>query len=119
MGDVMMLQGSHSIFPLSVVDDDIRARTTALALHPTGPLWGAGEAPVRQAVRQLEHEVVAGFPVLCRGLERAGLKQERRALRMKVLEPDLERLEQDVVVIHFQLPRGGYATSVLREMLIW
>jgi tRNA pseudouridine13 synthase len=115
----MMLQGSHSIFPLNVVDDDIRARTAALALHPTGPLWGSGEPPVREGVRRLEHEVAVGFPLFCRGLERAGLKQERRALRMKVMEPVLEFSEKDVVVIYFRLPRGGYATSVLREMLIW
>jgi tRNA pseudouridine13 synthase len=118
-GDAMMLQGSHSIFPLDAVDDEIRARTAMLAIHPTGPLWGAGETPVRARVRALEHQVAAEFALLCRGLEGAGLTQERRALRLKVLEPGLELLEDGVLVTCFRLPKGGYATSVLREMLVW
>jgi tRNA pseudouridine13 synthase len=118
-GDVMMLQGSHSIFPLEVVDDEIRARTAALDIHPTGPLWGVGEALVRGGVRALENEVVADLPVLCQGLERAGVARERRALRVKVLEPSLELVGRGAVAIRFRLPKGSYATSVLREMLVW
>ena len=41
---------------------------------------------------------------------------ERRALRMQVRDVEVS-VEPDAVRLRFALPRGGYATSVLRELL--
>ncbi len=40
----------------------------------------------------------------------------RRALRIRLVEPRLERLGE-TLEIHFELPRGAFATAVLRELI--
>jgi tRNA pseudouridine13 synthase len=60
--------------------------------------------------------VAARFPVLARGLEAAGLEQERRPLRTRVRELTW-RLDSEMLELAFGLPAGAYATSVLREVV--
>jgi tRNA pseudouridine13 synthase len=116
-GDVMMLEGSHSVFPVTVEDTTIQQRMMDCDIHPTGPLWGKGELLSRDSVLGLEQTAAADYPVLCQGLAAAGLKQERRALRVRVREVGLETPADGIAVISFRLPAGAYATVALRELL--
>lgn len=116
-GEVAMLEGSHSVFPVEAPDITLGERLQALDLHLTGPLWGRGEPMSRGAVRALEEATMAGWPVFRDGLVAAGLAQERRALRIVLREPAFS-LEGDGLTLAFQLPAGSYATAVLREMLL-
>lgn len=116
-GEVLMLAGSHSIFAATEVDETIRQRVAAFDLHPTGPLWGAGALRSTGAVRELEEAVAITLPVFRDGLAAAELKQERRALRLIILETALEFPEPGVAVFNFRLPAGAYATTVLRELI--
>ena len=115
-GEVLMLAGTHSIFAVDDVDETIRQRIAAFDLHPTGPLWGAGDLRSGGVVRVLEEAAAATLPVFRDGLAAAGLKQERRALRLAVREATLEFPEPGVAVLAFKLPAGAYATTVLREL---
>jgi len=85
-------------------------------IHPSGPLWGAGELPTLGVVNVLESQVVSAFDTLCDGLARAGLKQQRRALRVQVQALQWEMVGNDVLLA-FNLVSGCYATSVLREIV--
>ncbi len=116
-GDVMMLEGSHSVFAAPEADDLLERRAAVQDIHPTGPLWGRGDLASGGGVRVLEEALAALFPVFRQGLEEAGLKQERRALRVKVTGLELESVAADVVALHFRLPAGAYATTVLRELV--
>jgi len=116
-GEVLMLAGSHSIFPAGDGDEVLRQRVADFDLHPTGPLWGAGELLSSGAARMLEEAVAAEWPIFRDGLPAAGLKQERRALRLLVTAGRLELPESGVAVVEFQLPAGAYATTVLRELV--
>lgn len=116
-GDIMMLNGSRSVFSVADVDELIQQRIDAFDIHPTGPLWGRGTLDSSAAVDALEHEIAERFCDLCQGLERAGMKQERRALRLLVTEFDW-KLEQNSLTLNFFLPSGCYATSVIRECLV-
>jgi tRNA pseudouridine13 synthase len=117
-GDALQLQGSHSFFVAPDIDATLQARVQAGDIHPTGPLHGRGEPPVQGACLALERRVLADYPDWLQGLEAAGLKQDRRALRLPV--PDLRwRLAApDRLVLEFSLPAGAYATSVLRELVV-
>ncbi|MFZ1640417.1 MAG: tRNA pseudouridine(13) synthase TruD [Candidatus Contendobacter sp.] len=115
-GEVLMLAGSHSIFAVDEVDETIRQRIATFDLHPTGPLWGAGELRSGGPVRELEEAVAATLPVFRDGLTAAGLTQERRALRLAVRDATLEFLDAQTAVLNFKLPAGAYATTVLREL---
>ena len=116
-GDVAMLDGSHSVFPLPAVDESLQARCEQLDVHPTGPLWGRGALPTSDDVMALESEVLGEHEVLRQGLEAAGLEQQRRALRHPVRELHWQWLDGETVQLRFFLDRGNYATSVLREVL--
>jgi len=116
-GEVLMLAGSHSIFTVDEVDETIRQRVAAGDVHPTGPLWGAGELRSSDAVREGEEESAATLPIFRDGLAAAGLAQERRALRLLVGEAKLDFPEAGAAVLDFRLPAGAYATTVLRELL--
>jgi tRNA pseudouridine13 synthase len=115
-GDVMMLDGSHSVFPVEQVDDEIRCRIQELDIHPTGPLWGRGELRSAGEVKVLEQSCAADYELFCGGLEQAGMKQERRALRLPVREFQWQ-LMGDSLDLDFYLPSGSYATAVLRELI--
>jgi tRNA pseudouridine13 synthase len=116
-GDALQLQGSHSYFVAAAVDAELQQRLAEHDVHPTGPLHGRGTTPVAGEPLALETAVLAGYGDWRAGLEAAGLKQERRALRLTVDGLDWRQPAADVLSLEFPLPAGAYATSVLRELL--
>lgn len=84
----------------------------------TAPLWGSGDLHSADAVRDLEREVTARFPELTAGLEAAGLRQERRVMRLRPMQPTATFLENGDLELGFDLPRGAYATALLRELAV-
>jgi tRNA pseudouridine13 synthase len=68
-------------------------------------------------VAKLETSVADSDPVLREGLEHAGLKQERRPLRLLVPDLEVEQENDATWVFSFFLPAGSYATSVMRELV--
>jgi len=116
-GDAMQLDGSHSFFLAGAEDPGLVARLRAMDIHPTGPLHGAGDSPVQEACRELETAVLADFDAFRAGLAGAGLRQERRALRVRVQDLSWHWPGADELVLEFSLPAGSYATGVLRELV--
>ena len=116
-GEVLMLAGSHSIFSAAEPDETIRRRVAEFDLHPTGPLWGAGELLSGGRVRALEEAIAATMPVFRAGLAAEGLRQERRALRLMVRDAEVELPNPGTAIFSFGLPAGAYATAVLRELI--
>ncbi len=134
-GETLMLEGTQSVFRQGE-ETDLKARLAAGDLHLTGPLYGktshrvvVGDEPSQEhdaglamdnnfafnAV-ELEVAVLSKFPDLLAGLEREGLKAERRALR--VIPQNLSvTFDNKTLRLGFYLPRGCFATSVLRELL--
>jgi len=115
-GDVMMLSGTQSIFPVEVVSDEIQKRTNEFDIHPTGAMWGSGELASTLEVMAMEQSVADEEKLFCDGLKRAGLKQQRRALRLIPIGLQLTQVDPDSIELQFELPAGSYATVVLREL---
>ena len=116
-GEVLMLAGSNSIFVIDEVTPEIVQRLRDHDIHPTGPLWGQGDVQSRLSANAMEVQALEPFAVWRAGLENAGLRQQRRALRL--LPRDLVwRFEDDRLHIAFWLPAGAYATVVIRELLV-
>jgi tRNA pseudouridine13 synthase len=118
-GDAMILNGTRSFFVPAAADDTIRRRLAEGDIHPSGPLWGRGELPTRAATGALEQAVAAEHPDLTRGLEQAGLDQERRALRVIPQDLQVEWLDDTSLRLRFGLPAGTYATALLRELAVY
>ncbi|NMG01978.1 tRNA pseudouridine(13) synthase TruD [Azoarcus taiwanensis] len=115
-GDLMNLNGSRSHFLAETVDAALEQRVKEQDVHPTGPLWGAGTLESRGVVAALEQAVADDDPELAQGLIAAGLKHERRVLRMPVHGLACRWLDGGTLVLTFELPPGGYATTVLAEI---
>lgn len=117
-GEVWMLSGSRSVFGPEPWSDALAQRLAAFDIHPTGPLWGEGELRASAASAQIELAAL-GDEVSLRlrqGLEQAGLKQERRSLRLQVADLAGTWREASVLELAFSLPPGSYATALLHEL---
>lgn len=117
-GEVWSLDGSRSVFGPEPWSDALAARLAAFDIHPSGPLWGRGELRSDAAAKALELETLADASSLAlrEGLERAGLEQERRALRLRPTDSRWAWPEPRVLRLQFGLPPGCYATTVLAEL---
>lgn len=118
-GDLAFLHDKGAVFAVTDPAAD-RERLERVAISPSGPMpgpkmtWPEGEplAIERAALAELDldPEAFAGLPY---GMARG----ERRPLRVPVTEPDVAAVEAGLQ-LSFGLPRGAYATSVLRELLV-
>ena len=115
-GELWMLAGSRSVFGPEPDPAALAERVAAHDVHPTGPLWGRGELRTADACHALEETALAPYESIRAGLEQAGLKQERRALRTIADGLAWKWLQPDVLRLGFELPPGSYATSLLRSL---
>lgn len=115
-GDALMLAGSHSVFEYGGDDTAIDARQKAFDVDVTGPLWGIGRQPVGAAVAAREREWTAAEAELRAGIEAIGMRARRRPLRAGAI--DLAwTWHGDALELVFTLPRGAFATSLVREIV--
>lgn len=116
-GDLMMLEGRGSFFALDEPDALMLERVVRGEIHPSGALWGRSRPASAGRVGELECRLAAEHADLAGGLERVGLQQERRALRLMPHDLAWEWLDPATLRIDFRLNAGCYATSVLDEVL--
>ena len=115
-GDVVQLDGRRPLFRVEPDDGEIDARVRALAVHPTGPLPGCPGRTLEPGaeVLALEEAWLAPHGAWVDGLARLGVEAERRALRLRVRDLGWA-VSGDTLDLAFELPAGGFATTVLRE----
>ncbi len=116
VGDVLAFTGSRSFF-VAGTEECHDPRLAQLDVHPTGPLWGDGELVSQAQTQQDELMITAIWPDLCAWLERANLHQERRILRLPVLDLTWSFPAENCLQVQFVLPPGCFATVVLRELV--
>ncbi|WP_110686906.1 tRNA pseudouridine(13) synthase TruD [Salinicola aestuarinus] len=114
-GDVFNLDGSNSRFAAETLDAALEARLASGDLHPTAMLWGVGRLESAGEVAERETRIANAHPTLRDGLEAAGARQARRPLRVRLADPEW-RTTDDGVELSFTLPRGAFATALLREL---
>lgn len=113
-GDVAKKHESGGIFVVEDAATD-SARASALEISATAPLYGRKVTPVAQHdARALEDEVLAAFELTwAQFKDRHG---DRRITRIKMGEARFEGAE-DGYWLEFSLPKGCFATTVLREVM--
>jgi tRNA pseudouridine13 synthase len=105
------------------VDQSIIDRLAQGDIHPSGPLWGRGELPARADAANIERLALNHYELFRTGIEQAGMKQERRPLRLLVNDINWNWLtevsEDQKLRLHFTLPAGAFATALLREICFY
>jgi len=123
-GDVCMLSGTQSVFVTESIDDKLNQRYLEKDIDITAPMWGAGDLMSTGEVNLFEQQIADESEIFCQGLPRFGLKQERRRIRLNISNTELsiEDIAQSPlknVTLSFFLPAGCYATTVLRELIVY
>ncbi len=117
-GDLAMLDGTQSIFPCEKPDAEIEDRARRLDIHPTGPMPGEKGTQPGGSAAGIERMVLGNWPQLTELLKTQRVEASRRALRLYPagLEWRFDGLDLGLA---FTLPPGSYATTVLREILVF
>jgi len=115
-GDVLMLDGSRSVFVIDTVDDTLQQRLSDLEIHPVGVLWGQGKEMTSKMAATIGNEVIKSYPSITEALDKIGASLSHRAMRIAVKNLSW-KIENEQLRIKFSLISGAYATSVLNEFL--
>ena len=94
-------------------------RLQTLAISPSGPMFGTAMLPPQGEPLAMEGEVLAASGLSRESFAGSGklrLAGERRPLRVPLSEAAVAADEQGLL-LSFRLPRGAYATVVLREVM--
>ena len=114
-GEPAVLNGTRSFFATQS-EDSLPQRLAEFDIHPSAPWWGRGRSPAQGGCAEFESLQLQQHKNLCDGLEKAGLTQERRALRAPVTGMEHQWIAKDVLELEFSLAPGIFATSLLREL---
>lgn len=114
-GDVAKKLATGGMFTV----EDAGAEAPRLAsweITYTGPMFGAKMRPAAGEAGEREAAFLAAEGVDARALKKARLPGSRRAARLPLENVEIEP-EGDGLWLRFLLPKGSYATTVLREVI--
>jgi tRNA pseudouridine13 synthase len=115
-GEIVNLAGSASVFPIDNPDALLESRCHDGDIGPTGPLCGEGGMQPAADAGAAELPALLGLAPLPERLGGAGVRAKRRALVARPAGLQY-RLAPDLLDLQFELPRGVFATSFLREVV--
>jgi tRNA pseudouridine13 synthase len=126
-GDLAWKHDNRAVF---AVDEQVAAtenaeggRMPSLAISPSGPMWGVDMPRTSGAVAELEDQALAETGLSEDQLMGAGDEAgegARRPLRVPLKDAELSGGADEhgpYLRLAFELPRGAYATVVLREIM--
>jgi len=113
MGDIAKKHATRGEF---LVEDPAaeNPRAALLEISATGPLHGRKYYEARDQARSLEDEILNLY-----GLSRENFKSRkgaRRPIRFPLEDAKIEIVDNGIKLAFF-LPKGAYATSLLREVM--
>ena len=116
-GDLAYKHGNGACF---LVEEGAveQGRCEQFEISPSGPMFGCKMKQPAGEVWQMEEEILTAAGITLASFDLPGglrMEGERRALRVP-LEGFLWNCEGDCLSLEFSLPRGSYATSVMREI---
>jgi tRNA pseudouridine13 synthase len=114
-GDVMMLADSHACFS-EAINADIEARLANKEIHLTAAMWGKGASMASDSISSMEQQVADKYSEFAGSLEKAGMKQERRSMRLLPVNMQWQFEADKNLIVSFELTKGSYATALLREL---
>lgn len=128
-GDLANLHPGRSLFRVTstmladaATAEGLQERLGRFDCSPTGPMPGSDVMQAEETCAELEREALdaCGVDAMAIASSPAAAAGERRSLRMRVGDPEVESGVDShgaFVRVAFDLPRGGYATSLLAELL--
>jgi tRNA pseudouridine13 synthase len=128
-GDLAMHVDSRNTFQVTEEElsrEETTDRLASFEISPTGPMWGARMRRASGAVDAMEVEALKSWGVTIEQIEafdaqtRDMIEGARRPLRVRLSDADVEGGIDEhghYVRCVFDLPRGAFATTVMREVI--
>ncbi len=114
-GDIAKKQDTGGMFVVEDVPAE-RARVRAWEISPTGPIYGYKMWAAADVAGRLEQSLLASRGLKLEEFRPVRMKGSRRPLRYAPI--DLEwGIEDADLVVRFAIPKGSFATMLLREVL--
>ncbi len=118
-GDIIIDNQEHLVHEFDVKNID--ERIEKFEVHPTAPLYGTKVPLATGEVGRLEQEVLDEEGIKLEDFEcpktpKLGSHGLRRALRFKIWDVSAVETNEGVLA-EFSIPKGCYATAVLREIM--
>jgi len=118
-GDIIIDNEEHLVHEFD--NETINDRIKSFEVHPTAPLYGTKVPLAKGVVGELEQKVINDEKIeledfKCPKTPKLGSHGLRRALRFKIWDVSVE-LTSEGVLTQFSIPKGCYATAVLREIM--
>lgn len=117
VGDFMLLSGSRSFFQVGEIDSILLERWQSGDIKLSGPLPGGYPEPWQEHLSPFEYTQMATYAPFIEGLQQKRVDLARRALLLQLEDANLEVVDDATVDVSFSLPKGSFATSVLRELM--
>lgn len=117
LGDLMRKEDTGGMFVADEIES-ARERMARWEISPTGPMFGAKMRWPEADARKLEEQLCAdfGFTEERMARMRAVLPGTRRVARVRPVEV-CTNVRDGGIELSFTLPKGAYATVILRELL--
>ncbi len=116
-GDLAWKHINGACFTVECAEDEAH-RTLGFEVSATGPMFGSTMKHAGGVVRLIENQILAeegiDAEIFING-STLKLEGERRPLRVPLCGAHF-KMSGDVLVLEFELPKGSYATSVVREI---
>jgi tRNA pseudouridine13 synthase len=117
-GDIIIDNQEHLVHEIG---EDIDRRIKDFEVHPTAPLYGTKVPLATGKVGRIEERVLEEYKLKKEDFEvplmpKLGSHGLRRAMRFKIWDVSSESTPEGVLV-EFSIPKGCYATAVLREIM--
>lgn len=115
-------RGMFHITPAELAAGELPARLQSMEISPSGPLWGKDMMQAGGRIGEIEREALqaAGIPEELILHSRHSPQGGRRPLRVPLCNGSIEGGVDEhghYVRVAFDLPRGAYATIVMREIM--
>ncbi|EHL31509.1 tRNA pseudouridine(13) synthase TruD [Legionella drancourtii] len=118
VGDVMQLSGSNSIFVIDEIQEELCERIKKKDISPASPLPGKSRHKANGDALALINEIYADWLPWLAGLERLGLEEAWRANILHAEQFECV-IAENTAELSFILPAGTYATTLLRELVLY
>jgi len=134
-GDIAFKHDNGACFAVdaaTAVSEETTTRAAAVGISPSGPMWGRGMLRASGATAEAESAALGRFGLCDEDFTRFAEREEalaygreplggaRRALRMPLTYPEVEAGSDEAGVFvrcSFELPPGGFATTVMQEVM--
>jgi tRNA pseudouridine13 synthase len=118
-GDIIIDKEDHWVHEID--KDTIESDLNEFKLNPTAPLLGS-KVPLAEGKqgdierKVIEEENITKESFECPKTPKLGSHGVRRSIRFKIEDTHVEKIE-DGISVEFFIPKGCYATAVLREIM--